>query len=326
MRLTRFFLPAVYLLTVLIGAASLVTCTGCAPSAEQKAEVPDDRESPPPQPVEPVEAEPSAVPAEPREAGVPGDVAAEGVVFAASALKSIAAQPDGMPPAPDVSVFAPVDDLADQADRYVAGLEKALEGEDAFEYIQEKIGREANTLVIIALALGLHDEPNRYKDRAGALMQTAAELAAATDLDTAKRRVVAVREAADGKLKSDLELRWGPAASLKELMLQVPLVNTRLKRNLQGERFKTRAKLTAGYTAVIAAIAQGSMADVSEAKTPEQVKQWFDFSVAMRDAAGALNAAVRQGDEAAGAGAMKKLAQSCNDCHAVFHPEAEVED
>ena len=41
----------------------------------------------------------------------------------------------------------------------------------------------------------------------------------------------------------------------------------------------------------------------------------------MRDDAGAVNAAIHKGDEAAADEAMKKLAQSCDDCHAVFHPE-----
>ena len=40
-------------------------------------------------------------------------------------------------------------------------------------------------------------------------------------------------------------------------MKQVPLINTRLKLNLKGKKFKKKAKDTAGYTAVIAAIAQG---------------------------------------------------------------------
>ncbi len=74
---------------------------------------------------------------------------------------------------------------------------------------------------------------------------------------------------------------------------------------------------------MIAAIAQGSMADKSsETKKPEQVDSGTSFATAMRDDAGAVNAAIHNGDEPAAAKAMKKLAQSCEDCHAVFHPEA----
>ena len=71
-----------------------------------------------------------------------------------------------------------------------------------------------------------------------------------------------------------MELKWEKVAALPELMKQVPIINNPLKRNIKPEKFKKKAKDTAGYTAVIAAIAQGSMADLSETKNPEQVKQW----------------------------------------------------
>ncbi len=240
-------------------------------------------------------------------------------------LTSIPAAPEGMPPAPKVSTFAPAKDLAGQAEKYIKDLEKAVSGDDDFKYIQEKIAKEANTLIVISLALGLHDQPNQYKDRAGAIMQAAADLAAVKDLAAAKQGIVALRAAAEGKQNSALKLHWGPTASLPELMKQVPLVNTKLKRYVKGARFKSKAKLTAGYTAVIAAIGQGSIPNISEAKNPEQVKQWYKFAADLRDAAGALNASIHKGDAKAGAADMKRLSQSCNDCHAVFHPEAEKE-
>jgi hypothetical protein len=95
-----------------------------------------------------------------------------------------------------------------------------------------------------------------------------------------------------------------------------------LKRNIKGAKFKTKAEETAGCTAAIAAIAQGSLADVSAAKNPQQVNQWRAFSIQMRDGAGAVNKAIYAGNESAATDAMKKLAKSCTDCHTVFHPEA----
>ena len=68
------------------------------------------------------------------------------------------------------------------------------------------------------------------------------------------------------------------------------------------------------------------MADLSETKNPEQVKQWYKFMTAMRDDAGEANAAIHRRNEPAAAKAMKKLAQSCEDCHAVFHPGVKIED
>ena len=81
-------------------------------------------------------------------------------------------------------------------------------------------------------------------------------------------------------------------------MKEVPLINTNLKRYVKGPNFKQKAKDTAGYTAAIAAIAQGSMADISEAKNAEQVKQWYAFAAAMREEAGAVNAAIHAGRRA----------------------------
>jgi hypothetical protein len=99
------------------------------------------------------------------------------------------------------------------------------------------------------------------------------------------------------------------------------VINTKLKMNVKESKFKKKAKDTAGYTAVIAVIAQGSMADTSATKNPDQIKQWQGFSTTMRDQAGAVNAAIHKADQAAADEGMKKLAQSCDDCHAVFHPE-----
>lgn len=296
MRFANGFGSTLALLIVLGVSLLSLTLAGGAPATEQKPNEPTKSNSQPVQPAEP----------------------------AKTIIKSIPDAPEGMPPAPKVSTFAPAKDLTIQADKYIRKLEKTIASDDEFHYIQEKIAKVSNTLIVIALALGLHDEQNKYKDRAGALIQAAGKLAVVEDMETAKKAIVAVREAADGKRKSNMELQWGRTASLPELMKQVPLVNTKLKRYVKGKRFKSKAKYTTGYSAVIATIAQGTMADISEAKNAEQVKQWFEFSVAMRDSAGALNAAIHAGDEVAGAAAMKKLSQSCNDCHAVFHPEAEV--
>ena len=94
-----------------------------------------------------------------------------------------------------------------------------------------------------------------------------------------------------------MELKWEKVAALPELMKQVPVINSKLKLNTKPAKFKKKAKDTAGYTAVIAAIAQGSMADTSATKSADQVPQWQKFSAAMRDDAGAVNAAIHKGDE-----------------------------
>jgi hypothetical protein len=227
-----------------------------------------------------------------------------------------------LPDAPKISTFAPAKDLADQVRVYIKDIDATLESEQEYKDSEGKIGRCTNTLAVIALCLGMHDEDNQYKARAPALIKASQALAAAADYQSAKKAFDGVKAAADGKLPAQADLKWEKVASLPDLMKQVPNINTKLKRNVKGAKFKTKAKDTAGYTAAIAAIAQGSMADTGAAKNPNEIKQWYGFSAQMRDAAGAANAAIHSGNEPAAAEAMQKLANSCTDCHTVFHPEA----
>jgi hypothetical protein len=221
--------------------------------------------------------------------------------------------------APKVSTFAPAEDLASQADWYIKDLDKICASEDEYKDGAEKVAKEANTLTVVALCLGLNDQDSKYKQSAGAVIKAAQELAATKDFASAQKGVAALKAAAESK--GEATLKWEKVASLPELMKQVPVINSKLKLNVKGSKFESKAKETAGYTAVMAAIAQGSMADTSATKGDDQVKQWKEFCTAMRDSAGAVNAAIHAGDRAAAEKGMKKLAQSCDDCHDVFHKE-----
>jgi hypothetical protein len=212
--------------------------------------------------------------------------------------------------------------LVGQVDLYIKELGKAVADEQEYKDSEGKVAKDGSTLAVIALTLGMHDQPNKYKAIAGGLIKAAQQAAATKDFQSAKKAVAALKEVAEGKDPTGGELKWEKVAALPELMKQVPLINNKLKLKIKGEKFISKAKDTAGYTAAIAAIAQGTIADTSEAKSPAQVKQWYAFSQAMRDHAGAVNAAIHKRDEPAAAKAMTKLAQSCDDCHAVFHPEA----
>jgi hypothetical protein len=213
---------------------------------------------------------------------------------------------------PKVSTFAPAKDLAGQVDQYLKELDKAVTDEDSYkEAADGKIVRDANTLIVLALALGLHDEESKYKASAGALIKASQELAATKDFDSAKKAVAGLKAAAKNNAAADL--KWEKIASLSELMKQVPVINTKLKMKLAGAKFKSKAKETTGYTAVIATIAHASSFDTSVTKNDDEVKQWHKFSTDTRDFAGQLNAAIHQGDKSAADKAMKKLAQSCDD-------------
>jgi hypothetical protein len=229
---------------------------------------------------------------------------------------------------PKVSTFAPAEDLVRQADKYIKAMESTVASKEEYDDSEGKIGRDANTFAVIALSLGLHDKndkDDKYRPKAAALIKAAQDVAATKDYASARKAVAALKELVDAEGKGDNKLKWEKVASLPDLMKQVPIVNTKLKLCLSKTNFKKKAKDSAGYTAVIAAIAQGVVADTSATKDGAQVKQWQTFSKAMRDHAGAANAAIHKGDQAATDKAMKKLNQSCEDCHAVFKPDVAVD-
>jgi len=245
------------------------------------------------------------------------------VVVAAMATLAMAAEP---PAAPKVSTFAPAKDVAAQIEAYVERLEESVQSEAEFKEAEAKLAKDSNTLILLALAAGLHDEDVKYKAAAPGLIKATQELAKAKGFAAAKAGVAAVKKALDSKEGNPAELKWGKSASLPDLMKQVPLINSRLKRNLRGTKLTSKAKDNAGDSTTLAVIAQGSMADTSETKSEDQVAKWFGFCVQMRDAATALNKAVEAKDSKAADKAMSDLNQSCDDCHNVFHKVEKKEE
>lgn len=240
-------------------------------------------------------------------------VMASVAVFAFAGL--VTAEPPVMP---KVSTFAPAEDLVGQVDYYLERLEESVANPADYKDAEGKIARDSNTVILLALAMGLHDTDNKYKAAAPAMVKAAQEVASAKDYDAAKKAVGDLKKAAAGGASAG-QLQWEKVASLEALMKQVPMINTKLKRNLR--RFSRKAQESAGDTAALAVIAHGSMANAGDTKKPNEVEKWYAYCVQMRDAAAALNAAIHAGDEKAADVQMKALTQSCDDCHAVFHPE-----
>ncbi len=218
-----------------------------------------------------------------------------------------------------VSSYAPAEDLVRQVDVYLERLDKWVAEEAEYEDNQGKIAKSANTMALIALALGLHDEENPYKAAAPAAIKASQDLAATTDYAGAVAAMAALR-AALGRTDGDSSaLAWEKVASLPETMEQVPLINSRLKRALR--RFDTMADASAGEAAVLAVIAQGSIANAGDTDLPNETEQWKAFCLQLRDAAAAMNGVIRAQDEDAVDAAKDALMQSCEDCHEVFHED-----
>lgn len=219
-----------------------------------------------------------------------------------------------------VSAFASVEDLKAQIDQYMGRIEESLADADAFEAGATRITKDANTLIVLALSLGLHDEDNKLKASAPALIDAAGKLAqAGEDYEAAKAAFGQVQAAVAGQLQQPGELQWKKLASLGQLMKQVTFVNNRLKRGLR--RFGRNAEQDAGDATMLAVIANAALYDTHEVKDPAQLDHWYEYCAAMRDAAAEVSAAIKADDEKACDAAMKSLAASCDDCHAVFRPD-----
>jgi hypothetical protein len=226
------------------------------------------------------------------------------------------------PKAPPVSKFAPAQDLAHQVDYYVKRLEKSVATEEDYKDLVERIAKDSNTFIVIALTLGMHDKDNPYKKAAPAMIEAASKLAAAKNYAEAKAGVAAVKKATKAKSAGTSKLRWEKSASLKQLMLAVPTINADLKRKIKLRRPKRDAPMAAEYSATLAAIAQASMYNSGDTKKPELAEKWYKFCEEMRDAAAEVNGIAHRVDKKAVRPAVEKLAKSCDHCHEVFDKEA----
>jgi len=283
------------------------------PPAEEKAEPPAEEKAEPP-------AEAKAQPPAEEKPKPPAEQKAEQKAEPPAEPKPVPKKEAAVAVDPaKVSTFAPAEDLVAQVEEYLDQLEKDVQTEQEYNEWKDRVAKDSNTLILMALALGMHDTANKHKAAAPAMLKAAQQVAAATDYASAKAGVAALKAAAASTEGDPSTLKWEKVASLPELMDKVPLVyNSRLKRYLRRSRFKE----SAGYSAVLAVIAQGSVANSDETGKPDQVQQWHTFCLQMRDAAAAVNAACHAEDEQAADAAMEKLDQSCHACHEVFHPEA----
>jgi len=231
------------------------------------------------------------------------------------------------PPSMDVKVsaFAPAADLVVQVDEFIDKLADTVADEETFKDSELKIAKDSNTLIVMALALGLHDEQNKYQASASALMAAAGNLAAAKDLAAAKEAVAALKTAAAGNGPANTDLKWQEVAATAPLFEKSQTVHTTIKRYIRNKsRFKSKAKTLAGDAAVLAVIAHACIANTDGIKKDVEnwEQEWVRYCVQMRDAAGALNTALSRVSYETAVEANKQLLKSCDDCHKVFHETA----
>ena len=219
-----------------------------------------------------------------------------------------------------------VSDLEPQIDEYVNTIKKNLDDLDGsirFADDADVLYRDANTLVLLALALGVSDENNKYKKSAPAIIAAAKKLETAKTFDVAQKAVAELEKSLT-VVSASAQLKWEKVASLKPLMKAVPNINNVVKRNLRNEAALKRGttKVMQG-TATLAVIGQGSVPNADETTSPDSADEWKKLCYSFRDAALEVNAkTTAYVDEKATFddvdAAFETLSDTCNACHELF--------
>jgi hypothetical protein len=222
------------------------------------------------------------------------------------------------------STYAPAKDLEGQVQFFLDRVKEDLQSETEYsESSIQRVVRDANTLAVLALVLGKHDETNRYQAAASGLMQNALTLAEkAKQYSDAKAAYAKLLDSAQTPASGAAgDLQWKNVGSIVELMNQVPKINLKLRgqvRSSQAKRFEEARAEAAGLAATLSAIAQVSMFDNKYCSDQADQAGWVELCGMMRDAAFDVNQAVHQGDQAAAMEGLKPLQRTCDDCHAQF--------
>ncbi len=222
---------------------------------------------------------------------------------------------------PKPSSYAPIDDLAAQLDSFLESLESDLADPQGYgEYQQGRVAKDANTVAVLGLVIGKHDGKHKLQAAAPAVIKAARRLGdSADDYERAKAALEALKKAvAEPPAAAAEPPAWEPVADIQQLMQQVPVVNNSLRRGVTGRRFDRSRDKSAGEAATLAAIAQASMFDTSYCGDEESERTWAAICAEMRDAAAAVNRAVRKGDQETAKQGLARLVETCDACHDQF--------
>lgn len=252
---------------------------------------------------------------------------AAGLLFADSQAGAQSGASSPATTTPRFSEFASADDLTYELNFLIADAEKAVADKDEYDsQIENRFGRDADTIALVATALALYDD-NPVKAHAPAIVAAAGKLREAKGYEATKKAVEDLKASLEGN--GGGELHWGKVAPFKSLMKdETANINTKLKTGVDhivkrpGKDVKKRTKDAAANAAMLALIAENAKLYLADTKKPTDSQQWNAFADQLRTAAADVAAKVHAGDKAGIEAGMDKLNQSCHDCHAVFHPEA----
>jgi hypothetical protein len=208
------------------------------------------------------------------------------------------------------SQYAPINDVVAQIDAFLqqVGMDLATEADYGDEQ-KDRVVKDASTLVVLAQVLANHDEDHPRKKSAAALFAAVKDLSDhAAKFAEAKAAFEKATKASEATGSS--EVKWEPAANLQQLMKQVPIVNNRLRSGVTGRRFDRTIEQNAGLATTLAAIAQASMIDTDYCSGKDEEARWAKICADMRDAATAVQVAVRKKDQPGATASLAKLVQT----------------
>ena len=219
----------------------------------------------------------------------------------------------------EVSALIPAADLVAEVHEYVDSLTADLADEAKYNSAKDAIKRDANVLVALGQVLAMSTTENELSPSASSIVAAAKELAAAKDYAAASLAFDGVQAAAGGEaVGGATEIKWEKLASLGQLMNEVTLVNSSIRRNMR--RIERNADATARDAVLLAAIAQVTIFDTHEVKDPAKISEWEAMCREMRDSAADLAAQIKAMNKSGATAALTRMNKSCEDCHAVFHP------
>jgi hypothetical protein len=221
---------------------------------------------------------------------------------------------------PEPSQYAPLVDLHSQVDYFLQRIEDDLSDEDSYgDDHRGRVEKDASTLAALGLILAKHDKDHPLKRSGARFIEASAKLAdAAGDFSQAQSALKEVKAVKSDPAGDGGPVEWEPVANLAVLMQQVPIVSTNLQRGLSGQRFNRSIDRNAGFATTLAAVAQASLLDTDYCEDEEAEKKWQAICAEMRDAAAAINVAVRNKDQSAAQSAATRLNKTCDACHHEF--------
>lgn len=230
--------------------------------------------------------------------------------------------------------MVPIADLVGQVDEYVERIGKNLDDLDGtanYKNDADTIVRDSNGLALTALSIGMSKDASKYQKAAPGIIKAAMDLAKVEKLDDAKKAYEDLKASLTAQGDS-ASLQWTKVANLPPVMKAVPNLSSTLTRLTNTDKKLKRGieknpERIYGALGALAAISQGSIANVKETTKPNAEAEWKKECEQFRDAAIKANAAahgfadgsVNYADYWA---AFKTMTETCDKCHATFYPSA----